>query len=101
MDHCTRMLSKGNLPANGVQYEDTMPDGKNTHFVIYTFLKAYLGRHIQKGNQNPVLSLLLKPREVSSIRGRGAAHLVAEFPNENLPDITDNELSQEEDSDWE
>lgn len=74
-----------------IKYEDIMPDRRKKHSLMYLFLMAYVGRHIQEGNQSLILSLLPKRRESPNTNLRTLNLAVAEFLGENILDLTDGE----------
>lgn len=83
-----------------------MPDGQKSHFAMYCFLRIHVRRHVSKGNQNPVLSLLSKPKEHKpSVKKRkrqqSIVEVEAEFYGEEEGDVTTDESGVERDSDSE
>jgi hypothetical protein len=99
VSYCQAVLANGGFPMV-IEYEDKMPDERKSHYVMYRFLQAHLIKHIQRGNLQPTLSLLLKPREV--LRRKNIENSCkTEFLGENEADVTDNERTDWEDSDSE
>ncbi|KAH0611875.1 uncharacterized protein H6S33_011140 [Morchella sextelata] len=83
-----------------IEYEDKMPDERKSHYVMYRFLQAHLIKHIQRGNIQPTLSLLPKPKEV--LRRKDIENSCkAKFLGENEADVAGGERTDGEDSDSE
>lgn len=98
MMFCNLLLQKANFPSL-IAYENTMPNGQKSHFIMYCFLRAHLRRHVAKGNTHPQLSLLTKPLEYKRKEVYlGVSEMKIEFPDEDEDDLTDSSIDNNDDN---
>lgn len=95
--YCRLLLQKGDFPSS-LAYEDTTSNGQKFHFIMYCFLRVHLQRYVAKGNINPQLSLLSKPREYKTRSCREVSQIEIEFPGEDEDDVTDSSVDYNDDN---